>query len=118
MPAQLTGDDAPQREEKAADALGLLALVAGQDVEPVPGSDGSDGRWRIVRKVAEDRVISPFGQPGARMYRTGDRVRWTIDGQLEYLVAPMTRSKSADSASNPAKSKPPFASTPRYPMPQ
>jgi transposase len=38
----------------AAEAIGLLALVAGQDVEPgeTPGS------WRIARKVAKDRVIS------------------------------------------------------------
>jgi hypothetical protein len=38
--------------------VALLALVAGQDVEPAEGSDGRDGRWRIARKVAEDRVIS------------------------------------------------------------
>ena len=36
----------------------MLALVTGQDVEPAEGSDGTDGRWRIARKVAEDRVIS------------------------------------------------------------
>src|SRR5207249_3325658 len=30
-------------------ALALLALVAGQDVEPAEGSDGTDGRWRIAR---------------------------------------------------------------------
>jgi Transposase domain (DUF772)/Transposase DDE domain len=45
-------------EEPAASALALLALIAGQDVEPAEGSDGTDGRWRIARKVAEDRVIS------------------------------------------------------------
>jgi hypothetical protein len=56
--AELTGPDAPEREDKAADALGLLALVAGQDVEPADGSDGTDGRWRIARQVAPDRVIS------------------------------------------------------------
>ena len=56
--AELTGPDAPEREDKAADALGLLALVAGQDVEPAEDSDGTDGRWRIVRRVAPDRVIS------------------------------------------------------------
>jgi hypothetical protein len=56
--AELTGPKAPQREDTAADALGLLALVAGQDVEPAEGSDGADGRWRIARRVAPDRVIS------------------------------------------------------------
>jgi hypothetical protein len=45
-------------EEPAASAVSLLALIAGQDVEPAGGSDGRDGRWRIARKVAEDRVIS------------------------------------------------------------
>ena len=54
----LAGPDAPTRDETAADALGLLALVAGQDVELAEGSDGTDGRWRIARKVASDRVIS------------------------------------------------------------
>ncbi len=56
--AELAGPGAPQRDAVQADALGLLALVAGQDVEPAEGSDGTDGRWRIARKVAPDRVIS------------------------------------------------------------
>jgi len=56
--AVLAGPGTPQRDLAAADALGLLALVAGQDVEPAEGSDGTDGRWRIARKVAPDRVIS------------------------------------------------------------
>jgi IS5 family transposase len=54
----LAGPGAPERDAAAADAIGLLALVAGQDVEPAEGSDGTDGRWRIARKVAPDRVIS------------------------------------------------------------
>jgi hypothetical protein len=66
--AVLAGDGAPQREAAAADALGLLALVAGQDVEPADGSDGTDGRWRIARKVAPDRVISTV-DPEARHTR-------------------------------------------------
>jgi hypothetical protein len=41
---ELCAEDAPHREEVAVDALGLLALVAGQDVEPAEGSDGTDGR--------------------------------------------------------------------------
>jgi len=56
--AELAGPDTPAREDTAADALGLLALVAGQDVEPAEDSDGTDGRWRIARRVALDRVIS------------------------------------------------------------
>jgi DDE family transposase/transposase-like protein DUF772 len=56
--AALAGPGAPERDGPAADALGLLALVAGQDVEPAGDSDGTDGRWRIARKVAPDRVIS------------------------------------------------------------
>jgi hypothetical protein len=40
----------PEQElgPKAAEALALLALVAGQDVEPVEDCDGTDGRWRIA----------------------------------------------------------------------
>ena len=45
-------------DDPAARALALLALVAGQDVEPAEGSDGTDGRWRIARRVAHERVIS------------------------------------------------------------
>jgi hypothetical protein len=47
-----------QLDDAAQDAVALLALVAGQDVEPAEGSDGTDGRWRIAPRVAEDRVIS------------------------------------------------------------
>jgi IS5 family transposase len=50
---------------RAADAVGLLALVAGQDVEPAEGSNGSDGRWRIARRTAPDRVVSTV-DPDAR----------------------------------------------------
>src|SRR3954453_20761361 len=36
-------------EPRAAEAVALLALVAGQDVEPADGGDGTDGRWQIAR---------------------------------------------------------------------
>jgi len=63
--AVLADADLPER---AAQALALLALVAGQDVEPAQGSDGTDRRWRIARKVAEDRVLSTV-DPRARHTR-------------------------------------------------
>ncbi len=59
-------------DEPAASALALLALVAGQDAGPAEGSDGRDGRWRIARKVAEDRVISTV-DPDARHTRKSPR---------------------------------------------
>src|SRR5208282_3174241 len=50
--------DLDEVAESVRVALTMLALVAGQDVEPADGSDGTDGRWRIARRVAPDRVIS------------------------------------------------------------
>ena len=60
-------------ESKAADAVGLLALVAGQDVELVdPDPEGPDRtpRWRIARKVAADRVISTVDPDARHAHKT------------------------------------------------
>jgi IS5 family transposase len=71
-------------DEQGAAAVALLALVAGQDVEPAEGSDGLDGRWRIARKVADDRVISTV-DPEARHTRKSAEAR--RDGYRAHVAA-------------------------------
>jgi hypothetical protein len=70
-------------EGKAADAVALLALVAGQDVEPAEDSDGTDGRWRIARVVAQDRVISTVDQETRHVHKT---VHHKQDGYKGHVV--------------------------------
>jgi IS5 family transposase len=65
----------PEQElgPKAADAVALLALVAGQDVEPVEDSDGTDGRWRIAQRVTPDRMISTVDAEARHAHKTVHR---------------------------------------------
>jgi hypothetical protein len=62
--------DGVELDELAGQALALLALVAGQDVEPADGSDGTDGRWHIARKVAPDRVVSTVDPEARHVHKT------------------------------------------------
>jgi hypothetical protein len=71
-------------DDQAAEAVALLALVAGQDAEPAEGSDGTDGRWRIGRGVVEDRVISVV-DPEARHTRKSPEAR--RDGYRAHVAA-------------------------------
>ncbi len=92
-------------DERQEGAVALLALVAGQDVEPAEGSDGTDGRWRIARKVAADRVISTV-DPDARHTRKSPESR--RDGYRAHVAAEpetgivtdeeLTRAAGADNA--------------------
>jgi len=54
----------------AVTALGLLALVAGQDVE-----QDTDGTWKIARKVAPDRVISTVDPEARHMHKSRSEYR-------------------------------------------
>jgi len=59
--------------------VGLLALVAGQDVE-----EGDEpGSWRIARKVAKDRVISTVDPETRHMHKSRSNYR---DGYKAHLA--------------------------------
>jgi len=60
-------------EGPAAEVVALLGLIAGQDVEPAEDSDGSDGKWRIRRGVAKDRVVSVIDPDARHAHKSVER---------------------------------------------
>ena len=63
-----------------AEAVALLALVAGQDVEP----GQRPGSWRIARRVAPDRVISTVDPQARHARKTSAHRR---DGYKAHIAA-------------------------------
>jgi len=59
--------------------VGLLALVAGQDVEP----GDTEGTWRIARRVAKDRVISTVDPEARHMHKSRSSYR---DGYKAHIA--------------------------------
>ena len=73
-----------QPGEQAANAVGLLALVAGQDVEPAGDSDGSDGRWRIAKRTAKDRVVSTVDPDARHIHKNRTRHQDGFKGHVSF----------------------------------
>jgi IS5 family transposase len=67
----IAATDGVMLDPAQVDAVGLLALVAGQDVEPGDG----DGTWRITERVAPDRMISTVDPEARHMHKSRSEYR-------------------------------------------
>lgn len=69
--AIITALEGVDLSEAQADAVGLLALVAGQDVEP----GDTEGTWRISEGTVPDRVISTVDPEARHMHKSTSQYR-------------------------------------------
>jgi IS5 family transposase len=63
--------EAADLDAQQAELVGLLALVAGQDVEP----GDTEGTWRIARGTAPNRVISTVDPDARHMHKSPSEYR-------------------------------------------
>ena len=71
-PSDGRGADGHGEADEAGQALALLALLAGQDVEWIDDGAGGGG-WRIAERVARDRIISTVDTETRHAHKTRSR---------------------------------------------
>jgi amino acid adenylation domain-containing protein/non-ribosomal peptide synthase protein (TIGR01720 family) len=82
----LVGAPLPNHRVYVCDQPGRLVPVGVPGELLLGGAGVAQGYLGRPELTAEKFVQDPFsGDPGARLYRTGDRVRWLADGVLEFL---------------------------------
>lgn len=88
------GDDVPERVPIGRPIVDAHVHVVDANLRSVPiavpgellvGGPGLARGYLGLPELTADRFIADPFTPGARLYRTGDRVRWRPDGLLEFL---------------------------------
>ncbi|HXE84188.1 MAG TPA: amino acid adenylation domain-containing protein, partial [Gemmatimonadales bacterium] len=70
---------------RVLDTRGELSPIGVPGELCIGGTGVALGYWNRPELTAERFIPDPFGAAPARLYRTGDRVRWRGDGTLEHL---------------------------------
>jgi len=91
--------------ELQAEAVGLLALVSGQDVEP----GDTEGTWRIARRTAPDRIVSVHDPESRHVhktvhnYRDGFKAHVAVEPETGLITAcELTAGNVGDAQAGPA----------------
>ncbi|CAJ1496248.1 amino acid adenylation domain-containing protein [[Mycobacterium] kokjensenii] len=96
--AAVRGELSPPTPKLGRPTPGSQAYLLDDALQPVPpgvvgevyyaGPQIVRGYWKRPELTATRFVANPFAEPGctgSRLYRSGDRARWTADGVLEFV---------------------------------